>query len=193
MNQIQSVTVYCASNQGHSPVYRQAAAELGTLLARRQIKLVYGAGGRGLMGAVADACLQASGQVKGIIPGFMVDLEWGHKNLTDLEVVPDMTVRKELLRQSDAFIALPGGVGTLEELTEVWSWSSLNLLQQPIGILNVNGFYDPFIQQLQAMKKEGFLTAGSLDLLLVSAEVNDLLDRLESHQHPGLAKLSSPG
>ncbi|NJP41478.1 TIGR00730 family Rossman fold protein [Oscillospiraceae bacterium HV4-5-C5C] len=188
MSQIKSVTVYCASNQGQNPVYWQAASELGALLAKRTIKLIYGAGGRGLMGAVADGCLQAGGHVKGIIPGFMMDLEWGHQGLTELEIVPDMTVRKERLRQADAFITLPGGVGTLEELSEVWSWSSLNLLQQPIGILNINGFYDPFIQQLQIMQKEGFLSAGSLDLLLVAQEADDLLDRLESHQHPGLAK-----
>lgn len=182
------ITVYAGSREGTDPKFIEDARSLGAELARRGITLVYGAGGRGMMGAVADSCLKANGQVHGIIPGFMVDLEWAHRGLTELEIVTDMTIRKERLRDTDAFITLPGGVGTLEEFVEIWSWSALALTKQALGILNTNGYYDPFLEMAKKIAEYDFALPSVTDLLIVDTDVVSLLDRLELFSHPGLVK-----
>lgn len=182
------VTVYAGSREGTDPKFVEEARLLGTELARRNITLVYGAGGRGMMGAVANSCLEANGQVHGIIPDFMVDLEWAHHGITELEIVSDMNTRKDRLRDTDAFITLPGGVGTLEELMEIWSWSALAITKQPLGILNTSGYYDPFLEMAKAVVASDFALPSVSDLLIVDTDVKRLLDRLEHFSHPGLVK-----
>lgn len=182
------ITVYAGSREGTDPEFIKDARRLGAELARRGITLVYGAGGRGMMGAVANSCLEGNGHVHGIIPDFMVDLEWAHQGLTELEIVTDMTVRKERLRDTDAFITLPGGVGTFEEFVEIWSWSALALTKQPLGILNTSGYYDPFLEMSRRILECDFALPSVTDLLIVDTDVSDLLDRLELFSHPGLVK-----
>ncbi len=185
---MKKITVYAGSRPGTHPDFIRDARRLGAELARRGITLVYGAGGRGMMGAVADSCLEANGRVHGIIPDFMVDLEWAHKGLTELEIVNDMTIRKERLRDTDAFITLPGGVGTFEEFIEIWSWSALALTKQPLGILNTANYYDPFLDMARRIVEFDFALPSVTDLLIVDSNVNNLLDRLERFSHPGLVK-----
>lgn len=174
-----SVCVFCGSRTGRNPLYAAAARVLGQALAERDITLVYGGGRVGLMGEVADACLHAGGQVIGVIPQMLLDREVGHAGLTDLEVVTSLSVRKQ--RMSDlaqAFIALPGGIGTLDELFEVWTWSQLHLEHKPCGVLNVAGYYDPLLAFLDRSVTEDFLRADYRATLIVSDAAADLLARL---------------
>lgn len=182
------ITVYAGSREGADPEFIQNAQILGQELARRQIKLIYGAGGRGMMGAVANSALEAGGVVHGIIPTFMVELEWAHRGISELEIVEDMSIRKDRLRDSDGFITLPGGVGTLEEIVEIWSWSALGILKQPIGLLNTNGYYDAFIEFAKHIVEGGFADKSVADLLIIDTDVVRLLDRMEAFEHPGLVK-----
>ena len=158
MNDIKQCAVYAASSSLVAPEYMEAAANLGRRLAKEGIGLVYGAGKVGLMGAVADAALGAGGKVTGVIPQFMVDNGWAHGGLTDLIVTPDMHSRKEkIVSLADAAIALPGGVGTLEELCEVITWKQLGLFLKPIVILNVGGYYDPLLAMLESAARGHFM------------------------------------
>lgn len=182
------ITVYAGSREGADPQYIEDATALGLELARREIKLIYGAGGRGMMGAVANACLSAGGIVHGIIPDFMVDLEWAHKGISELEIVEDMSIRKDRLRDTDGFVTLPGGVGTLEEFIEIWSWSALGILQQPLGILNTASYYDPFIEMVKRIVEAGYADTSVSGLLIVDTDISRLLDRMEAFVHPGLVK-----
>ena len=164
---LQSLCVFCGSSVGARPEYAAAAAELGTLLARRGIRVVFGAGHVGLMGVVADAALAAGGQAIGVIPQLLVDRELAHRGLTELRIVGSMHERKALMvALSDAFIALPGGLGTLEELVEVVTWAQLGLHRKPCGLLNVDGYHDPLIAFLDRAVEEGFVTAASPAALL---------------------------
>ena len=152
------ICVYAGSNPGELPAYREAAAALGATLAGRGIGLVYGGGRTGLMGAVADGCRSAGGRVTGIIPGFLEQKEVAHHGITDLRVVGSMHERKTLMAElSDGFIALPGGIGTFEELFEIWTWSQLGQHRKPCGLLNVAGFYDRLVEFLDGVVAEGFL------------------------------------
>lgn len=158
MNSVQSVCVYCASSTQISPVYFQAAARLGCLLAERNIRLINGAGSIGLMAAVSDAVLQNGGEVTGVIPRFMVEQGWHHRGLTRLVEVETMHERKQKMAEwSDAVIALPGGCGTLEELLEIITWKQLGLYLKPIVILNTDGYFDPLLQMLQRAIDERFM------------------------------------
>ena len=150
MNQIKNVCVYSASSTKIAPVYFAAAEELGRLLAKRGINLINGAGSIGLMAATSNAALQAGGTVTGVIPRFMVEQGWHHLGLTRLVETETMHERKQLMAQmSDAVIALPGGCGTMEELLEIITWKQLGLFQNPIVVLNIDGFYDPLLEMLQ--------------------------------------------
>ena len=143
MNDLRSVTVYCGSNPGADPAYAEAARALARLLASSDIRIVYGGGHVGLMGVLADTAMAAGGEVVGVIPQALIDREIGHRGLNDLRVVSSMHERKALMAElGDAFIALPGGIGTLEELIEVYTWSQLGMHRKPLGVLNVNGYYD---------------------------------------------------
>jgi uncharacterized protein (TIGR00730 family) len=172
-----SICVFCGSAFGHDKALADAARTLGIILAKRGITLVYGGADVGLMGILADAVLEHHGKVIGVIPDFLMNREVGHKNLTRLEVVASMHERKKRMADiSDAFIALPGGWGTLDELAEILTWKQLGLIQQPVGILNVNHFFDPLLDQMRLMEKTGFLKPECLDFLNVSASPEVLIN-----------------
>ncbi|AXK55353.1 MULTISPECIES: TIGR00730 family Rossman fold protein [Pseudomonas] len=176
-----SVCVFCGASTGSHPLYREAAQALGRALAERKLTLVYGGGAVGLMGIVADAALAAGGEVIGIIPQSLKDKEIGHNGLTRLEVVDGMHARKARMAElSDAFIALPGGLGTLEELFEVWTWGQLGYHHKPLGLLEVNGFYEKLSGFLDHIVGEGFVRAPHRDMLQMSESPASLLDALDA-------------
>ena len=160
-------------------MYTAAAQVLGDLLASRGIGVVYGGAGIGVMGALADGALSAGGEVIGVIPESLLEREVGHRGLSELRVVGSMHERKATMAElADAFIAMPGGIGTFEELFEVWTWAHLKIHHKPIGILNIGGFFDPFHDFLQTVFAEGFLAAESNALLLEEADPAELLARI---------------
>ncbi len=181
MNAIQSVCVYSASSTEIAGCYFQAARELGELLARHGIRLVNGAGNLGLMRACADACLEAGGQVTGVIPRFMVEQGWQHSGLTELIETEDMHTRKQTMaRLSDGAIALPGGCGTLEELLEIITWKQLGLYLNPIVVLNTEGFYNPLLEMLGRAAEEHFMRPAHLDIWKVASSPAEALNLLYS-------------
>jgi uncharacterized protein (TIGR00730 family) len=176
---MKSLCVFCGSSAGKDPSYLSLARECGALIAGRGIRLVYGGGRVGLMGALADAALAAGGTVVGVIPQILLDKEVGHTGLTELHVVDTMATRKWTMGElSDAFLALPGGIGTMDELFEAWTWSQLDLHDKPSGLLNFRGFYDPLVQFIDHSAQEGFLRPRHRDVLLVDDDLPRLLDRL---------------
>jgi uncharacterized protein (TIGR00730 family) len=176
---ILSICVYCGSRHGERPAYTEAARALGTAIGARGWQLVYGGGKVGLMGEVADAALAAGGRVVGVIPETLQRREVGHIGLQELHVVPNMHARKQMMAErADAFIALPGGIGTLEELYEVWTWRQIGYHDQPIGLLNVGGYYDDLLRFMQHMVREGFLSASQLEVLRLATDPQELLDTL---------------
>ncbi|QKE62016.1 TIGR00730 family Rossman fold protein [Aquipseudomonas campi] len=180
---LKSVCVFCGASTGHNPLYREAATLLGRTLAERGLTLIYGGGAVGLMGVVADAVMAAGGQVIGIIPQSLERSEVGHKGLTRLEVVDGMHARKARMAElADAFIALPGGLGTLEELFEVWTWGQLGYHGKPLGLLDVNGFYQQLSGFLDHLVSEGFVRPPHRDMLQRSESADELLDQLSAWQ-----------
>lgn len=176
---MQRVCVFCGSSTGHRPEYALAARALATALAQRHLGLVNGGGHIGLMGVMADAALAAGGAVIGVIPQALVDRELAHGGLTELRIVDSMHARKALMAGlSDAFIALPGGYGTLDELCEVLTWTQLGLQSKPCGLLNVSGFFDPFLAHVERATAEGFIRQRDRSLLCVAEAPEDLLDHL---------------
>ena len=172
----QSLVVYCASSVGVNPIYNEVAAELGQKMAARNIRLIYGGGGFGLMGNVADAVLQNGGEVTGVIPNFLADLEVAHSTLTEIHFVETMHERKyRMVQLAKGVITLPGGYGTFDELFEILAWRQLKLYDGPVVIINTNGFYDLVLQQLDRMVADGFLKADNRDLLLVAKSVDEAL------------------
>ena len=181
MNAIQSVCVYSASSTKIADCYFRAARELGELLGHHGIRLVNGAGNLGLMRACADACLEAGGQVTGVIPRFMVEQGWQHPGLTELIETEDMHTRKQTMaRLSDGVIALPGGCSTLEELLEIITWKQLGLYLNPIVVLNTNGFYDPLLKMLDRAAEEHFMRPAHLDIWKVASTPTEAIDLLYS-------------
>ena len=179
---MKSLCVYCGASPGHSPAYTIAAKQLAVTLVNQDIALVYGGGNVGLMGVIADEVLALGGKVTGVIPQALVDKEVGHTGLTQLHIVDNMHQRKAIMAElSDGFIAMPGGIGTLEELFEVMTWAQLGFHQKPIGLLNVSGFYDGLLHFLDHTRQQGFLRASHLDILLSSPEPNDLLQQLKTY------------
>lgn len=173
------ICVFCGSSPGRRPEYREAAAALGRAMVRRGAGLVFGGGHVGIMGAVADAVLAAGGEATGVIPRGLQVRELAHGGLTELRVVDTMHERKALMAElSDAFVALPGGMGTLEETTEVLTWAQLGIHRKPVGLLDVAGYWSPFVAMLDHAVEEGFLRPDQRGLLLVEREVEPLLDRL---------------
>jgi uncharacterized protein (TIGR00730 family) len=176
-----SICVYCGSRPGLAPAHLAAARALGQAIGGRGWRLVYGGGHVGLMGAVADATLTAGGQVFGVIPERLKDMEVGHAGLTELRVVGTMHERKRIMaEQADAFLALPGGIGTFEELFEVWTWRHLGYHDQPIGLLNVAGFFDPLLAFLGHTREAGFIDDAQEAMLTVETEPCRLLDLLSA-------------
>jgi uncharacterized protein (TIGR00730 family) len=173
------VCVFCGSKSGGRPIYADAARQLGAAIVRRGLGLVYGAGHVGLMGVLADAVLHAGGTVIGVIPQALVDKELAHAGLTEMHVVANMHERKALMADlSDAFIALPGAYGTADELFEILTWAQLGLHAKPIGLLDVEGFFDPLLAWLDLTVGEGFLRERHRALLLKSSNPDELLDLL---------------
>jgi len=193
---MRSLCIYCGSSLGAQPHYRAVASRTGRLLAERGVTLVYGAGNAGLMGALADAVLAAGGRAIGAIPQLFVDLDLAHRGLHDLHVVDTMHERKALMaRLSDAFMALPGGIGTLEELAEIMTWRQLEIHRKPLGLLNHHGFYDSLLAFLDTAVREGFLPQAHRDLVIVAETPERLLDALAAAcmaPPPGAAPSASP-
>ncbi len=174
-----SVCVFCGSRSGANPDYEAAARAMGQAIGQRGMQLVYGGGNVGLMGIVADAALQMGARVVGVIPDSLMRHEVGHRGLTELHVVPNMHVRKRMMAErADAFVALPGGIGTFEELFEVWTWRQLQYHDRPIGLLDVANYYTPLLDFLRRSVDEGFLDPRQLSSLHVGTEAGELLDRL---------------
>lgn len=189
MTTMKSLCVFCGSSAGRNPAYAEAAGRLGSLMAERDIRLVYGGGRVGLMGVIADAVLAANGTAVGVIPHALQEREVGHDGLTELHVVGSMHERKALMAElADGFLVLPGGIGTLEEFFETWTWALLGIHTKPVGLLNCLGFFDPLIAFLDGVVGELFLNPRHRDMLLVDADPVRLLERLGSQPTPDVRK-----
>jgi uncharacterized protein (TIGR00730 family) len=182
---MKAVCVYCGSSFGTKPVYAEAARSFGRALVEADLALVYGGGKVGLMGTIADAVMAAGGRAIGVIPELLVSKEVGHNGLTELHVVPDMHHRKKMMADlSDAFVAMPGGVGTFEELFEVYTWAQLGYHQKPVALLNIDGYYDPLISMLTHTVDEGFMRKSYLDILQIDSQSANLIGKLKAYQPP---------
>jgi uncharacterized protein (TIGR00730 family) len=176
-----SICVYCGSRAGLSPTYADAAVAAGRWIASQGGQLVYGGGHNGLMGLMADACLDGGGQVIGVIPKALVEKEWAHTGCTELHVVENMHERKRIMAEhADAFLALPGGIGTFEEFFEVWTWRQLGYHDKPVGLLNLNGYYDSLLAFLASSVREGFMNNGQMRLIRAGSDITPLLEALVS-------------
>lgn len=178
---IERLTCFIASTPGSDPKWVDLAHAVGADLARRGIGVVYGGGGGGLMGALAQGALDEGGEVIGVIPEFMIDREWGRDDLTEVHVVQSMHERKALMADlTSAFLALPGGMGTLEEVFEVWTWRQIGLLDKPVGFLDADGFWTPLLDSLRGIGEAGFMSQASLDDVVVASDLDSALTALES-------------
>ncbi len=179
MPKLAALCVFCGSSMGLRSAYAEAATELGALLAREGIQLVYGGGNVGLMGVVAKSCMESGGEVIGIIPRALFKKEHGNQEITRLEIVSSMHERKSRMSElSDGFVALPGGIGTFEELLEVLTWSQLGIHRKPVAVINVGGYFNPLLALLDNALDEGFLGAEHRGLLLVSDRPGDLVSNM---------------
>jgi uncharacterized protein (TIGR00730 family) len=182
---VKRVCVYCGSSEGRDPRYRDAAAQVGRTLAQRGLGLVYGGGGIGLMRVVADAVMENGGSVIGVIPHGLAAREVAHRGVQEMRVVPSMHARKALMAElSDAFLTLPGGFGTFEELFESVTWAQLGIHRKPLGLLNVAGYFDHLVSFVDHAVAEGFVPAAGRDLVVVGDETEALLDRLAAYEPP---------
>lgn len=186
---MKQVCIFCGSYPGTQPVYMTAAHAMGMGLAKRNLGLVYGGGRVGLMGAVADGALAGSGKVTGVIPQSLVDRELAHTGLSELRVVASMHQRKAMMAEiADAFIALPGGFGTLDELFEIITWAQLGIHNKPVALLNIKGYFDPLVHFIEHMATEGFIKPVHRQAVLVKDDVDTLLDTIVAYQPPQLEK-----
>jgi len=182
------ICVFCGARTGRDPAFAAAARELGACIARRGRTLLYGGGNIGLMGVLADAALAAGGRVVGVIPRFMVEEEKAHRGIAELVEVRTMHERKaELARRAGAFVALPGGVGTLDEMFEAITWNQLRIHRKPTGFLNVAGFFDPLEEFLKRAHAEGLVLDSTMRLIVLDADPGSLLDRLDAMAQAGAA------
>ncbi|MGB9471425.1 MAG: TIGR00730 family Rossman fold protein [Candidatus Acidiferrum sp.] len=190
---MKSICVFCGSHSGNNAIYEESARATGRALVRAGLRLVYGGGKVGLMGILADTVLAGGGEVIGVITRGLFDREIGHQGIRDLRVVESMHERKELMASlADGFIALPGGVGTLEEIFEQWAWSQLGIHAKPCGFLNVNGYFTPLIAMIDHMVAEGFLSPAFAAMIAVETEPDGLLARFRTYQPPA-KRWSTPG
>lgn len=188
-----TLTVFCGSSPGFDPIYVEAAASVGGRMAARGMDLVYGGGHVGLMGTVADAAVRGGAHVTGVIPRALQAREEVNENLSELILVDSMHERKTIMAdRADGFLALPGGPGTLEELTEQWTWAQLGIHAKPVALLNVDGYFDPLIAFAANMHDRGFTHPRFIHMLIVGSEIDDVLDRLEAYTPPARAA-ASPG
>ncbi|MGB0525155.1 MAG: TIGR00730 family Rossman fold protein [Flammeovirgaceae bacterium] len=178
---MQNICVFCGSKKGSSPIYEQSAIEFAQVMVKHGLDLVYGAGRVGIMGIIGNEVLQQGGKAYGYIPSFLKDKEVAHLGLTELVEVETMHQRKALMAEkADAFVALPGGMGTMDELCEIITWAQLRLHNKPIGILNVDGYYDHLIQLIDHMVAQGFVIQKHRELILVSDDAEDLIEQLRN-------------
>jgi uncharacterized protein (TIGR00730 family) len=189
MKQVKNICIYCGSSSGRLTAYAEAARDLAHSLVRRNIGLVYGGASVGIMGVVADQVLRLGGRAVGVIPEALVRKEVAHHHLTELHITQSMHERKTLMAElADAFIALPGGLGTLEEIFEIWTWAQLGIHEKPCGLLNVEGYYDPLIAFLDHAAAERFVSQPHRSMLLVEREADTLLDRFADYRPPVVAR-----
>jgi len=194
MTAVRTVCVYAGSQAGSRPAYAEHAARFARRLAAEGVGVVYGGGKAGLMGVVADAALAEGGRVTGIIPEQLQARELAHQGLTDLRVVRSMHERKALMAElSDAFVAVPGGIGTLEELVEVFTWAQLGMHAKPVALLDVDGYYAGLVAFFDHAVDEGFLRPATRSMLLVEGDPEALLDRLRAHEPPEVERWIEPG
>lgn len=185
-----SICVYCGSRPGTEPAYATAATQVGRWIGERGGQLVYGGGNNGLMGVLADAALAAGARVVGIIPQSMVQREWAKRDCTELHVVDNMHERKSMMAErADAFLALPGGIGTFEEFFEAWTWRQLSFHDKPVGLLDTGSYYESLISFLRQGVASGFMTEGMMDLLTIGSEVDEVMERLVAGIRPGAARM----
>ena len=178
---MKQLCIFCGSSKGNDPIYEDTAWELAEIMVNQGLNLVYGGGSIGIMGVLADKILSMNGKVIGVIPKFLYDLEVGHDNVTELIIVESMHERKQKMAEiSDGFLALPGGFGTLEEMGEILTWIQLKLIRKPIGLLNINGFYDQFLDMLDNMVAAGFLKNNNRDILLSSNDPADIINIIKN-------------
>ncbi len=179
--EMKNITVFCGARTGSNPLYEKRAYELGAFLAEQGIGIVYGGGAVGLMGAVANGALDQGGKVTGVIPQFLVDREMAHPKIQHMEIVQTMHKRKEMMEElGDAIISLPGGAGTLEEFFEMFTWGQIGLHQKPIGLLNINDFYDDLLEFLGKLIKEGFLQEKYMDQLFTGSDGKEILEKFNA-------------
>ncbi|MBK6930470.1 MAG: TIGR00730 family Rossman fold protein [Saprospirales bacterium] len=184
-----AVAVFCGANRGNEPWFAEAAAELGKTLAQRNIRVLFGGGSVGLMGVLADAVLAHGGRITGVITDQLQELELGHKNVTDMIVVESMAERRTLLiKGTDGVITLPGGFGSMDEHFEALTLAQLHQYRKPVGLLNVQGYYDPMLQMLDRMVQYGFLKAKNRELCLDAPTVQELLDKMTRYEYAAVAK-----
>ena len=189
---MKSITVFCGSSFGTDKIYEEQTFLLGQTLAKQNIQLIYGGSQTGLMGTVANGVLSENGKVIGVLPHFLQSKEIAHKNLTELIIVETMHERKTKMNDlCDGVIVLPGGYGTLEEFFEMITWAQLGLHKKPIGILNIDGFYDDLIKLIQTMVDKGFLKQVNKDMLLISESIDDLLEKMKNYEAPTVWKVIS--
>ncbi|EFK36725.1 LOG family protein yvdD [Chryseobacterium gleum] len=186
---MKSITVFCGSSLGTDKIYEEQAFLLGQTLAKQNIQLIYGGSETGLMGTIANGVLSENGMVTGVLPYFLQAKEIAHKSLTELILVETMHERKTKMNElCDGVIVLPGGYGTLEEFFEMITWAQLGLHKKPIGILNIDGFYDDLIRLVQTMVDKGFLKQVNRDMLLISNTIDELLEKMRNYQAPTVGK-----
>lgn len=183
------ICVYCGSNAGARPLYADAARELGDVLVRHDLELVYGGASKGIMGTIADAVLERGGKVHGVIPKMLREKEIAHQGLTELHVVSSMHARKSMMAAlSDGFVAMPGGFGTLEEIIEIITWGQLRFHDKPCGLLNVDGYFDHLLRYLDHAQVEGFLRSENRDMLLCDSSAAGLIQKFERYSAPHVDK-----
>lgn len=185
MKKLTSLCVFCGASHGSNPVFRESAKHLGHVFAEQGIELVWGGGHVGLMGTVADAVLAAGGRAYGVIPEFMAGRELAHPFASEMVVVDSMHARKAAMAErADGFIAMPGGLGTLDELFEILTWAQLQIHRKPVGLLNTRGFFDPLLALLKHMAEEGFIRPHNLNLFVVSDDASALIDAMRLYVPP---------
>lgn len=185
VTELNRITVFTGGASGHDLTYQQEVRALGTALARARIGVVYGGGKVGLMGQIADSALEAGGEVTGVIPEVLMEREVAHRGVTELEVVPNMHIRKARLGElGDAFVTLPGGMGTLEELFEVWTWQYLGIHTKPVALYNLKGFWNPLLAMIDHQVEEGFIASWRRDALVIADTPADLIAQLSTWKPP---------
>jgi len=194
MNKLLSITIFCGSSTGNDAQYAEIAYQIGQFLAKNKITLIYGGAKVGLMGAVADGCIQSDGKAIGVLPHFLSSKEIAHSHLTELILVDTMHERKTKMHElSDGFIALPGGFGTFEELFEILTWAQLGLHKKPIGLLNINDFYTPLLDMIDNMVAKELLNPINKEMLLVANDMDSLFQKMIHYQAPTVPKWIKEG